>query len=224
MTQNSNTDQTPYGRFIVFEGVEGVGKSTQVQLLADWLSGQSVSLVQTREPGGTPLAENIRELVLAPRDEAVCAETELLLMMAARMQHWGRVIQPSLAKGQWVICDRFIDSSVAYQGAGRGLSQPLIRSLHQQVQPDMQPDLVILLDMPLEASIERLRKRADPKDRMEQASLDFFTQARASFLHRAQQNPERYFCVDATHSIEVIARQIRDRIQAQLLKPAQEPC
>lgn len=206
------------GRFVVFEGVEGVGKSTQAQALTSWLVSQNIPHLVTREPGGTPLAEMIRDLVLQPRDEPICKETELFLMMSARLQHWNQVIQPALAKGVWVVCDRFIDSSIAYQGAGRGLSQELIRSLHQQIQPQMQPDLVIVLDMPLEASLARVASRGEALDRMEQASVDFFIRARESFLISVATYPDRYECINATQSVTDIAKQVQLAVSSRFFK------
>lgn len=220
MNRNNQTFSQVPGRFIVFEGVEGVGKSTQVKEVTSWLENQQIKHIVTREPGGTPLAEVIREVVLAPRDEAISPETELLLMMSARMQHWHHVIQPALAQGLWVICDRFIDSSVAYQGAGRGLSQELIRTLHQQIQPQMQPDLVLVLDMPLEASLERVASRGAASDRMEQASTDFFVRARESFLAAVAAQPDRYECVDASQPVTQVTEQICATISNRLLTTA----
>jgi len=217
MNQVSQPVAQEPGRFIVFEGVEGVGKSTQVQQITAWLENQEIKHLVTREPGGTPLAETIREVVLAPRDEEISPETELLLMMSARMQHWNQVIQPALTRGLWVVCDRFIDSSVAYQGAGRGLSQDLIRTLHQQIQPQMQPDLVIVLDMPLEASLERVVNRGEVSDRMEQASADFFIRARESFLVAAEAQPDRYICVDARLPVTQVTKQVCTAISKRLL-------
>ena len=206
--------------FIVFEGVEGVGKSTQVQLLAQWMASQDIAYYLTREPGGTPLAEDIRNLVLQPRAESMCAETELLLMMAARLQHWHQVIVPKLYAGRWVLCDRFIDSSVAYQGAGRGLSQAMIRKMHNLIASQMVPDLVIVLDMDLTASQQRVVARGEALDRMEQASTGFFEKARACFLDSARSNPGRYVCIDASQSIATIAAEMQTIVQHQLLKGA----
>lgn len=204
------------GQFIVFEGVEGVGKSTQARLLTQWLREQGIPCVVTREPGGTPFAELIRDLVLQPQAETVCAETELLLMMAARLQHWHGFIQPQLAQGSWVVCDRFIDSSIAYQGAGRGLSQPLIRNLHAQIAPDMAADLVLVLDLSIEESASRLISRGTAPDRMEQASQDFFRRARACFLESARLSPQTYVSVNGGESVESIALQIQQTIAQRL--------
>ena len=212
-----NTSQiNKQGRFIVFEGVEGVGKSTQVKLLAQWLESQGHNVITTREPGGTPLAESIRELVLTPRDEDMYSETELLLMMAARLQHWNGHIKPALERGDWVICDRFIDSSVAYQGAGRGMSEDFIRQIHHDIAPEMKPDLVLVLDLSLEDGWARVKSRGEALDRMEQASADFFVRARQCFKTAATLAPERYAMIDGAHSMDEVALAVQAQIQQRL--------
>ena len=212
-----NTSQiNKQGRFIVFEGVEGVGKSTQVKLLAQWLESQGHNVITTREPGGTPLAESIRELVLTPRDEDMCSETELLLMMAARLQHWNGHIKPALERGDWIICDRFIDSSVAYQGAGRGMSEDFIRQIHHDIAPEMKPDLVLVLDLSLEDGWARVKSRGEALDRMEQASADFFVRARQCFKTAAALAPERYAMIDSAQSMDEVALAVQAQIQQRL--------
>ena len=212
-----NTSQiNKQGRFIVFEGVEGVGKSTQVKLLAQWLESQGHNVITTREPGGTPLAESIRELVLTPRDEDMYSETELLLMMAARLQHWNGHIKPALERGDWVICDRFIDSSVAYQGAGRCMSEDFIRQIHHDIAPEMKPDLVLVLDLSLEDGWARVKSRGEALDRMEQASADFFVRARQCFKTAAALAPERYAMIDGAQSMDEVALAVQAQIQQRL--------
>ncbi|WP_372981216.1 dTMP kinase [Marinobacter sediminum] len=202
---------TRRGQFITFEGTEGVGKSTQLANAADTLKGLGVDVVVTREPGGTPMAESIRELLLAPRDEAVDETTELLLMFAARAQHLNTRILPALERGQWVLCDRFTDATFAYQGGGRGVSSERIAMLESLVQGDVRPDHVILLDAPVETGMKRARSRGD-LDRFEQETVSFFQRIRDTYLERAQAAPERYSVVDASASLEQVTASIRDLV------------
>lgn len=202
---------TRRGQFITFEGTEGVGKSTQLTNAADTLKGLGVDVVVTREPGGTPMAESIRELLLAPRDEAVDETTELLLMFAARAQHLNTRILPALERGQWVLCDRFTDATFAYQGGGRGVSSERIAMLESLVQGDVRPDHVILLDAPVETGMKRARSRGD-LDRFEQEAVSFFQRIRDTYLDRAQAAPERYSVVDASASLEQVTASIRDLV------------
>lgn len=202
---------TRRGQFITFEGTEGVGKSTQLANAADTLKGLGVDVVVTREPGGTPMAESIRELLLAPRDEAVDETTELLLMFAARAQHLNTRILPALERGQWVLCDRFTDATFAYQGGGRGVSSERIAMLESLVQGDVRPDHVILLDAPVETGMKRARSRGD-LDRFEQEAVSFFQRIRDTYLDRAQAAPERYSVVDASASLEQVTASIRDLV------------
>lgn len=199
------------GQFITFEGTEGVGKSTQLTNAADALKGLGVDVVVTREPGGTPMAESIRELLLAPRDESVDETTELLLMFAARAQHLNTRILPALERGQWVLCDRFTDATFAYQGGGRGVSSERIAMLERLVQGDVRPDHVILLDAPVETGMKRARSRGD-LDRFEQEAVSFFQRIRDTYLDRAQAAPERYSVVDASASLEQVTASIRDLV------------
>ena len=161
------------GKFITVEGVEGVGKTTNMTFIQSWLKQQGIEHITTREPGGTPLAEDIRELLLSPRDEAVNENTELLLMFAARAQHLAEVILPALERGQWVLCDRFTDATYAYQGGGRGVAMEKISLLEDLVQGQLRPDLTLVLDAPVAQGLERANKRSQP-DRFEQEKLDFF--------------------------------------------------
>lgn len=202
---------TRRGQFITFEGTEGVGKSTQLANAADALKGLGVDVVVTREPGGTPMAESIRELLLAPRDEPVNETTELLLMFAARAQHLNNRILPALDRGQWVLCDRFTDATFAYQGGGRGVSSERIAMLENLVQGDVRPDHVILLDAPVETGMKRARSRGD-LDRFEQEAVSFFQRIRDTYLDRAQAAPDRYSVVDAAASLEQVTASIRDLV------------
>lgn len=202
---------TRRGQFITFEGTEGVGKSTQLANAADTLKGLGVDVVVTREPGGTPMAESIRELLLTPRDESVDETTELLLMFAARAQHLNTRILPALERGQWVLCDRFTDATFAYQGGGRGVSSERIAMLENLVQGEVRPDHVILLDAPVETGMQRARNRGD-LDRFEQEAVSFFQRIRDTYLDRAQAAPERYSVVDAAASLEQVTSSIRDLV------------
>jgi dTMP kinase len=185
------------GRFITFEGVEGAGKSTQLAFAADCLRVAGKAVLVTREPGGTPLAERIRECLLAPSDEPMAAATELLLVFAARAQHLAEKIIPALDAGVWVLCDRFTDATYAYQGAGRGLSMTQIGQLETLVQGSLRPDATLLLDIPVEQGLARAGKRA-ALDRIEQESRDFFERIRQCYLKRAAAEPERFFVVDGS--------------------------
>ena len=195
------------GRFITIEGTEGVGKTTNIEYIKQWLDTNHISFVSTREPGGTPLAEEIRELLLANREEKVCSKAELLMMFAGRAQHIDQVIEPQLAAGNWVLCDRFTDATYAYQGAGREMDSELIASLETMVQASMRPDLTLVLDVPVELGLERAGKRSEP-DRFELEKTDFFNRVRNAYLSMAEQNPQRYKIIDASKTLEVVQQQI----------------
>ena len=195
------------GRFITIEGTEGVGKTTNIEYIKQWLDTNHISFVSTREPGGTPLAEEIRELLLANREEKVCRKAELLMMFAGRAQHIDQVIEPQLAAGNWVLCDRFTDATYAYQGAGREMGSELIASLETMVQASMRPDLTLVLDVPVELGLERAGKRSEP-DRFELEKTDFFNRVRNAYLSMAEQNPQRYKIIDASKTLEVVQQQI----------------
>tara|TARA_R110000822_G_scaffold159476_19_gene299390 strand:- start:26244 stop:26885 length:642 start_codon:yes stop_codon:yes gene_type:complete len=188
------------GKFITIEGVEGVGKTTNIDFIRQWLEQRKIPHITTREPGGTPLAESIRELLLSPRDETVDENTELLLMFAARAQHLAAVIVPALQKGQWVLCDRFTDATYAYQGGGRGVSMDKIAQLETLVQGELRPDLTLVLDIPVEQGLERAKNRSAP-DRFEQEKLAFFERVRECYLSRVKAEPHRYRVVDASQSL-----------------------
>lgn len=204
------------GLFITFEGTEGVGKSTQLRTAADTLEALGVDCVVTREPGGTPMAEAIRELLLTPRDEPVNDITELLLMFAARAQHLHTRILPELNAGRWVLCDRFTDATFAYQGGGRGVPEERIALLEQLVQGELRPDRIVLLDAPVETGMTRARHRGE-LDRFEQEAVDFFQRIRATYLRRAHADPARYQIVDAARDLEVVTAEVAEHIKALVL-------
>jgi dTMP kinase len=194
-------------RFITLEGSEGVGKSTNIAFIRDWFAARSLSLCLTREPGGTPLAESIRGLLLAPRDEAMAADAELLLVFAARAQHLAQVIRPALDAGGWVLCDRFTDATYAYQGGGRGLDTGTIASLETLVQGSLRPGLTLLLDVPVEIGLARAAQRGE-KDRFELEKLEFFERVRVAYLARAQALPQQFRLIDASRSLAEVQEQI----------------
>lgn len=199
------------GLFITIEGGEGVGKSTNIAFIAEQLRSEGTSVVLTREPGGTPLAEDIRQLLLVPRDESVSENTELLLMFAARAQHINQVIEPALARGEWVVCDRFTDATFAYQGGGRGIARSKIEDLERWVQGSLRPDFTILLDAPVEVGMARAEKRGE-FDRFEQEQRQFFEQVRTTYLQLAKEQGHRFRVVDAGQSLP----QVRLAIAAML--------
>ncbi|GAA4335676.1 dTMP kinase [Pigmentiphaga soli] len=196
------------GKFLTLEGVDGAGKSTHVDWLVAQLRALGLEVVQTREPGGTPLAERLRELLLA---EPMRLDTETLLMFAARCEHVHTVIEPALAAGRWVVCDRFTDATYAYQGGGRGLPAGRIAALEQWVHPQLQPDRTWLFDVPLAVARERLGRSRDP-DRFEREGQAFFERTRAAYHARAAQAPDRIRVVDATRSIEAIRAGLREEL------------
>ena len=195
------------GLFITLEGPEGAGKSTNREYLAERLREHAIDVVMTREPGGTPLAEKIREILLAPTAEAMAADTELLLVFAARAQHLSQVIRPALERGAVVLCDRFTDATYAYQGGGRGLSEARIGVLENFVQGDLRPDLTLVFDLPIEVGLARAAERGR-LDRFEQEGHDFFNAVRQTYLRHAAQAPERYRIVDAAQSLEEVQASI----------------
>ena len=194
-------------KFITVEGTEGVGKTTNINFIKSWLRQKEVKFVATREPGGTPLAEEIRDLLLKPRDELVVSSAELLLMFAGRAQHLNKVILPALQADTWVLCDRFTDATYAYQGFGRQMSSELIVQLENIVQGDIRPDLTLLLDIPVEIGLERANDRGDP-DRFEQEQHDFFNRVRAGYLSLANENSDRYVVIDASQELQGVQTDI----------------
>lgn len=196
------------GRFVTFEGIEGVGKSTQVRHAAATLRAEGVEVVVTREPGGTPLAEAIRRLVLEPQSDRLDGVAELLLMFAARSIHLANLIEPALARGAWVLCDRFTDATEAYQGAGRGVALEDIRALERIAQRGRRPDLTLLLDAPVELAMERSRRRGGQNDRFEAEQAGFFGRVRQGYLDIAAREPDRMVRVDAARAVEEIAADV----------------
>ncbi|MCG8315150.1 MAG: dTMP kinase [Pseudomonadales bacterium] len=195
------------GLFITVEGTEGVGKTTNIEFIREWFSQHNIEYVATREPGGTPLAEEIRDVLLQPREESVCDTAELLLVFAARAQHLEQLIKPNLSAGKWVLCDRFTDATYAYQGGGRGLSKDTIEQLESLVQQDLRPDAVILLDVPVEVGLARASARSE-LDRIEKEKVSFFEAVRQAYLQRAAQDPHRYFVIDASLGLAEVQAQI----------------
>lgn len=196
------------GKFITIEGGEGVGKSSNISFIQRWVKENlAYKLVLTREPGGTPLAEEIRNLFIEPREELVDENTELLLVFAARAQHIAQLIRPELDNGHWVLSDRFTDATFAYQGGGRGLSKLVITELEKIVQKELRPDLTILLDLPVELGLSRAKSRSD-FDRIEREQLSFFERVRNAYLERAKADPERFVIIDASQSIEGVQQDI----------------
>ena len=191
------------GRFITIEGGEGAGKSTAQSFIAETLEAKGVSVVCTREPGGTPLAEAIRHTLLSVEGEPPVELAELLLVFAARAQHLAKVIEPALAQGKWVICDRFTDATFAYQGSARGLSDETISALERLVQGDRRPDAVVLMDLSPEVGMTRARARGD-LDRFEREDVAFYDRVRAGYLGRAQANLSKYHIVDAAQPLEAV--------------------
>lgn len=194
------------GRFITVEGIEGVGKSTNVGFIERFLRARGIPLFVSREPGGTPLAEEIRSILLGRRDEPVMPMTELLLMFAARNQHVAEVIRPKLAQGTWVLCDRFVDSSFAYQGAGRGVDRAAIDTLVALVLGDLKPDLTILLDVKVETGLARAGETG--KDRFESEDDNFFKRVRRGFLDLAELEPDRFEVIDATAPLDKVEHEL----------------
>ncbi len=203
------TDNTASGCFITLEGSEGVGKSTNLAFIRQWLEEQGRDPVITREPGGTPMAEEIRELLLSQRDEKVSEKAELLLMFAARAQHLDEKILPELARGGCVVSDRFTDATYAYQGYARGLNLDWIMQLEQLVQEKVRPDLTILLDLPTEIARQRMNKRGTT-DRFEQEQTQFFDRVRQGYLTRAKAEPERFAVIDAGQSLDKVQQDITE--------------
>lgn len=198
------------GLFVTFEGPEGGGKTTNRRYLADRLVELGCEVVLTREPGGTPLAERIRELLIAQTEEPIHPDAELLLMFAARAQHINQVILPALQRNAVVLCDRFTDATYAYQGGGRGVSERRIATLETLVQGSLRPALVIVLDLPVELGLERARERGE-LDRFEREDMAFFQAVRSTYLQRAQANSSRYLVLDASRPLSAIQQEL-DRL------------
>jgi dTMP kinase len=190
--------------FLTVEGVEGVGKSTNIETIRDFLSSQNIDYILTREPGGTVVAEQIRELLLAVNEnDPLCELSELLLVFAARAQHLEKVIKPALTQGKWVICDRFTDATYAYQGGGRGLNRSTISELESLVQGELRPDLTIILDLDPRIGLRRVSARGE-LDRFELEKLEFFDKVRQTYLDIAAADPQRYVVIDAARDLETV--------------------
>nr|WP_087147401.1 dTMP kinase [Crenothrix polyspora] len=200
------------GKFITFEGGEGLGKTTNLPFVQDYLQRRNIQVISTREPGGTPLAEKIRQLLLNTEGETLSEHTELLLMFAARSQHITHVINPALAKGCWVLCDRFTDATYAYQGGGRGINTETIAWLEHWVQAGLRPDLTLLFDAPIEIGMTRAAQRGGKVDRFEAEKLSFFEQVRQAYLTRAQQDPKRIKIINAQQSLVDVQQALSTKI------------
>jgi len=194
--------------FVTFEGPEGAGKSTQIRRLASELEARGYSVVATREPGGTAIGEAIRQILLAPEHSAMLPETEALLNTAARAQHVAEVIQPALAAGKIVLCDRFVDSTLVYQGAGRGLPTSELLALQRFATRGLWPDLTLLLDLPVEVGQARRRASGEPLSRFDADALGFHERVRTGFLALARDDPARWRIIDAAQSEEAVAREV----------------
>lgn len=203
------------GRFITIEGGEGAGKSTMMSRVADWLERAGHRVVMTREPGGTVLAEKLRDILLDLNNISLSGQAELLLMFAARAQHLDELIRPSLARGDCVLCDRFTDATWAYQGGGRGLPREDIATLETLVQGDFQPDLTLLLDLPVRQGMQRAAERSQA-DRFETETTEFFEKVRAAYLERAAAAPQRFAVVDASRDQQAVWAQIEAVLEDRL--------
>jgi dTMP kinase len=202
------------GRFITFEGGEGVGKTTQLRRAAAWLQATGREVVVTREPGGTPRAEQLRKVLLERTDEPMPRSCELLLMFAARASHLANLIEPAVARGAWVLCDRFTDATYAYQGAGRGVADEEIDALVRIVHPHRQPDLTVLLDAPVAVGMRRAHERngSEGPDRFESERSEFFERVRSCYLRRAAREPGRFRIVDASRGPDEVEASVRDAL------------
>lgn len=204
------------GRFISLEGGEGAGKSTAVNQVHDWLIEQGRPVILTREPGGTPVAERVRDILLDPATGDLAPMTELLLMFAARSENLVRVIEPALAAGNDVICDRFSDASMAYQGGGRELGREPVEQLRALVHPTLEPDLTLLLDVPVEVGMARIRQRSSGPDRFEQTHRSFLERVRQSYLDQARRDPQRFAVIDASLPLNQVHAGIARALEARL--------
>ena len=200
------------GKFITVEGIEGAGKTTCMQTIAKQLTQQNILVEQTREPGGTPLGEALRDLLLGHQQTNMAADTELLLLFAARAEHIQQRIRPALTAGQWVLSDRFTDASYAYQGAGRGIETARITELTDWVQQGLKPDLTLLLDIPVAVGLQRAKQRSTP-DRFEIEAQAFFKRVREGYLQRAEQEPDRVIVINANQPIQQVRAAIHQAIE-----------
>jgi dTMP kinase len=207
------------GRFITLEGGEGVGKSSNLEFIRRHLEAAGKTVIVTREPGGTPLGEQVRALLLDHRHDGMSADAELLLMFAARAEHLAQVIRPALAAGKWVLCDRFTDATYAYQGGGRGIAAERIAALETWVQGDLRPDLTLLLDAPVAVGMGRAGRRASNADRFEREQTAFFEQVRHTYLELAKRCAERYRIIDASQTLNAVQDQLRRELDTFLHQP-----
>lgn len=218
--ESNQPNQPRPGQFITLEGTEGGGKSTNLAFIAQWLTDQGIEVVVTREPGGTPIGEAIRSILLNPAYDEMSAETELLLMFAARNQHLQQTILPALTQGKWVVSDRFTDASYAYQGGARGMAYQRIAQLEDWVQQGFVPEMTFVFDLPIEEGMRRVAARSNLTgqaiDRFEKEKADFFEKVRNAYLHRAQQAPERYQILDAAQPLSDVQSQIHARLTQML--------
>jgi dTMP kinase len=203
------------GRFITLEGIEGAGKSTVARLVSEWLASRGITARVTREPGGTPLAERVRKIVLERGPEIIAPRAETLLMFAARSIHVENLIRPALARGEWVICDRFTDATRAYQGHGRGMDCAWIEQLATAIHGDLQPDRTLLLDLPVEVGLERARGRSGvAADRFEAEAVEFFERVRQGYLLIARQEPKRVRVIDAAAALASVTDQVTRALES----------
>ncbi|MEF3075139.1 dTMP kinase [Methylobacter sp. Wu1] len=200
------------GKFITLEGGEGVGKTTNLSFISSYLQNHGIDVIVTREPGGTRLAEKIRELLLDSNNESISESAELLLMFAARAQHIKHVIEPALSQGKWVLCDRFTDATYAYQGGGRNMNINTIEWLENLIQGTLRPDLTLLLDAPVEVGIERARDRGQ-LDRFESEKIDFFERVRQAYLRQAELYPERIKLIKADQPLSDVQNKLIDMLR-----------
>ena len=207
MSNTSTNAATSKGLFISFEGVEGAGKTTNIQYIAEKIQAAGHEILLTREPGGTELSEAIRELLISKDYPEMHVDTELLLMFAARSEHLNKKIIPAINAGKWVLCDRFTDATFAYQGGGRGISETTISTLENLVQGSLRPDYTFLFDLNAEIGLARARNRGET-DRFEQQHIDFFNRVRAKYLAMAESEPQRYRTVNAEYDLATVQNQI----------------
>ncbi|MDG6778279.1 dTMP kinase [Thiomicrorhabdus sp. zzn3] len=204
------------GQFITLEGTEGAGKSTNLAFIKQWLEARGIEVVTTREPGGTPIGEAVRDILLNTEFSEMHADTELLLMFAARAQHLREKILPEVEAGRWVISDRFTDASYAYQGGARGMGFERIAEIEQWVQQGVYPDRTFVFDLPIEIGMQRVAERGGQTDRFEQEQHEFFERVRQAYLTRAQQAPQRYTVLDASQNLDQVQTQIVAALTAML--------
>jgi dTMP kinase len=215
--------QQKQGLFLSVEGVEGGGKSTNIAYIADFLESAQIPFILTREPGGTEIAEAIRELLLDPKLPAMHADTELLLMFAARAEHLQTKILPALQAGKWVVCDRFTDASYAYQGGGRGIDLQKIATLETWVQGNLRPDATLLFDLEADIGLKRTQKRG-AADRFEKEAIEFFNAVRAQYLRMATQEPQRYHIIEAQYDLPKVQQQLQQTLELLLQSHSHLAC